>query len=131
MRNTWAGPNNGMANFFNFSWIVNFEPKVRHKLTPIARKKSFLKLVNLNQIWIVITIFRLIWYQTEFRFVPNQSEYCNYYLNLFWINKIPKIFLRMHNVGLNSRDPGSILVRDISRYIIQNIGISRFVFFID
>ena len=29
--------------------------------------------VQLNQIWIVITIFRLIWHQTVFRLVPNQS----------------------------------------------------------
>ena len=30
--------------------------------------------VNTNQIWVVITLFRLIWHQTEFRLVPNQSE---------------------------------------------------------
>ena len=31
-------------------------------------------------------------------------------------------------VGFNSRDPGSILVRDISRDILKNPGISRFDF---
>ena len=34
--------------------------------------KSFLNLVSLNQIWIVIIIFKFIWHQTESRLVPNQ-----------------------------------------------------------
>ena len=37
-------------------------------------QKSFLNLVDLNQIWIVITLFGLIRHQIKFRLVPNQSE---------------------------------------------------------
>jgi len=40
------------------------------------------KLIQLNRIWIVITVFWLIWHQTGFRFVLNQTEKCNYSLNL-------------------------------------------------
>ena len=38
----------------------------------------FLNFVKSNQIWIVITLFQLIWHQTEFRSVSNQSEKSNY-----------------------------------------------------
>ena len=37
-------------------------------------EKSFLNLVDLNQIWIVIILFRLIEHQTELSLVPNQSK---------------------------------------------------------
>ena len=33
-----------------------------------------LNFFKLNQIWFVITLFWLIWHQTEFHFVPNQSD---------------------------------------------------------
>ena len=56
-------------------------------------EKSILNLFNSNKIWIVITNFRLIWYQTEFRLVPNQSGNGNYNPNLVWIKKIWKIYL--------------------------------------
>ena len=55
--------------------------------------KYFPKLVNPNQILIVITFFRLIYFQSEFRLVPNQSENGDYNPNLVWINNIEKIFL--------------------------------------
>ena len=42
----------------------------------------------LNQIWIVITLTWLIWHQTEFHLVPNQSEKYNYNPNLVRINNI-------------------------------------------
>ena len=32
---------------------------------------------QLNQICVVITLFQLIWYQTELRLVPNQTGNCN------------------------------------------------------
>ena len=37
-----------------------------------------MSLVQFNQIWIVIALFRLIWNQLEFGVVPKQSEKCNY-----------------------------------------------------
>ena len=40
--------------------------------------KSFLSFVKSNRIQIVTTIFQLIWYQTEFRWVLNRLEKCNY-----------------------------------------------------
>ena len=42
--------------------------------------KSSLNLVNLNQIWIVITLFRLILHKTEFILVPNKMETGKYNL---------------------------------------------------
>ena len=47
------------------------------KLIQIYTKKFILNLVKSNQIWIVITIFWLIWHQTEFRLIANNSEKCN------------------------------------------------------
>ena len=35
--------------------------------------KSFLNLIKSNQIWTLTTLFKLIWYQNWFCFVPNQS----------------------------------------------------------
>ena len=46
------------------------------------QRNIFLKLVKLNKIWIKCTLFRLNWLQTEFRLASNQSENCNYNLNL-------------------------------------------------
>ena len=45
--------------------------------------KSFLHFVKSHQIWILITLFRLIWHQTEFRLVLNESEKCYHDLN--WV----------------------------------------------
>jgi len=39
------------------------------------KKKCFRNLVNPNQIWIVITLFRLIEHQSEFRLTLNLSEF--------------------------------------------------------
>ena len=36
------------------------------------------------------SLFRLIWHQTEFRLMPNQSEKCSYNTNLVWFNKVHK-----------------------------------------
>ena len=44
----------------------------------LQTEKSFLNIDESNQIWVVITLFRLIRHQMKFRFVPNQSEKCNY-----------------------------------------------------
>ena len=46
-----------------------------------------------NQIWIVITHFRLIMHQTEFGLLSYQSENCNCNPNLVWFNKIQRWFL--------------------------------------
>ena len=62
---------------------------------------SFLDLVKPNQIWIVVTIVRLIWYQTIFHLVPYQSEKCNYNPKLVWFNRIQKIFLHVWIVCWN------------------------------
>ena len=47
-----------------------------------------LNLVKLNQIWTLITLFRIIWDQRNFDLVPIQSEKCDYIPNLVWFNKI-------------------------------------------
>ena len=45
----------------------------------IHTETSF-NLGKLNEVWIVITLFRLLWNQTEFCLVPNQSENAEYNL---------------------------------------------------
>ena len=59
---------------------------------PIERytEKSFRNLINSNWNQIVYTIFRLIWNQTDFRLVTNQSKNGKYNLISVWFNKIPK-----------------------------------------
>jgi len=47
----------------------------------LFKDESFLNLARLIQIWILITLLRLVLQQTEFSLVPNQSEKCNYNLN--------------------------------------------------
>ena len=39
-----------------------------------ARRKIFSEFVSLNYIWIVVTLFQLIWHQIEFRLLQDQSE---------------------------------------------------------
>ena len=48
----------------------------------------------LIQIWILITLSRLILHQTKFCLMLNQSEKCNYDPNLVWYKKFKKIFLK-------------------------------------
>ena len=60
----------------------------------VHTEKLILNLINSNQILIVITQFRLIYLQKDFRLVLNLSNNGNYNPNLDWINKILKeIFL--------------------------------------
>ena len=44
-------------------------------------------------------------------------------LSMYWVQRGS-----LSDLGFNSRDPGSILGRDISRDILKNPGISRFDF---
>ena len=53
-------------------------------------QKYFRNLIKLNQNYIVFTIFRLIWSQTDVRLVQNQSENGKYNLILGWFNKFQK-----------------------------------------
>ena len=48
----------------------------------------FILLVKLNQIWIRITLFRLIWHQTKFRLMLNQSHKLNYNQNSVKFDKV-------------------------------------------
>ena len=52
-----------------------------------THENRFLSRVKLNQILIVIELFRLIWNQVDFRLVPYQSEKCKFNPNLFWITR--------------------------------------------
>ena len=47
----------------------------RYKRCIVHTDKYFLNLVKSNQIWIIITLFQLIWNQMKFRWVPNQTEH--------------------------------------------------------
>ena len=53
-------------------------------------EKNFLNIVESSQNQIVLTIFRLIWHQTDVRLVPNQSENGKYNPIPGWLNKISK-----------------------------------------
>ena len=48
-----------------------------------------------SQLWIVITIFRLIRHQIIFRSVSNQLENCGYNPNSILFNKTPKYICRL------------------------------------
>ena len=49
-----------------------------------TREKLDFESCNLNQILFAITLLPLIWPQTKFPLVLNQSEKCNYNSNLVW-----------------------------------------------
>ena len=50
-------------------------------------------LVDLNQIWTIVTLSWSIWHQTEFRLLLNQSEKCNCNQDLVLFNVIQNQFL--------------------------------------
>ena len=69
---------------------------------------SFLNLVELIQIWIVITLFCLIWHWMELRLVLNLSERYNHNLNLVLWNLV----LCVYNHG---SAPKKILHRNLTK----------------
>ena len=71
-------------------YYLQFHSIRPEKCTHLHTEKSFRNLVNPNHILIVITLFRWIQHQSEFRLVLNLSEKCNYNPNLGCINKILK-----------------------------------------
>ena len=73
--------------------ILELETTNANKQDSHNTAKSFRNLIKSNRNPIVFIIFRLIWYQTDVRLVPNQSENCNYKLISVWLNKISKRFL--------------------------------------
>ena len=54
----------------------------------VLTEKSFLKLVNPDQIWNVITLFRQVQQHIEFRLLLNLSESCKDNPNFVFFNKI-------------------------------------------
>ena len=81
---------------YTYIWNIVFlfhDIKENHKLYPNVlglfrdhAEKYFLYLVNPSQILIVITLFRFIQKQTEFRLVPNKLEK-RYYIKNLVLNK--------------------------------------------
>ena len=67
-----------------------------------TQRNRLLNHVKLNQIWIVITFFRLILQRIEIRPVRNQSVQCNYKPNLVLVEhgsrKIPRKICDSHSV---------------------------------
>ena len=51
---------------------------------PVYTQKSFWNLIKSNLIQIVYTVFRLIWIQTNVRWVPNQSVQGKYNMISVW-----------------------------------------------
>ena len=72
----------------NFQRIGETDAEREHQLICLCvhTEKSFLKNVNLNYIFSVITLFRMIWHQTEFSLVANQSEKSYHNTNLVPLN---------------------------------------------
>ena len=56
-------------------------------------EKTFRNLIKSNRNQIVITIFRLIWNDTDVRLVPHLSQNGKYNLISVWFNKVSKNFL--------------------------------------
>ena len=61
-----------------------------------------MNLIQLNLLWIVIILFRLIWHQREFRLVLNQSEKCNYNPDLVQQDSYIDLSLRWESFLLES-----------------------------
>ena len=61
--------------------IVSCEQEIGYQFR-CADREAILNLVNSNQICVIITLFQLIWHQTEFRSEQNQSKNCNYNPNV-------------------------------------------------
>ena len=54
--------------------VIELKNTANENMIPtLYMEKYFLNLDTLKQIWIVITLFRLIWNQMEFRLVQNKS----------------------------------------------------------
>ena len=70
-------------------YLPEADPELEHVVT-FAVGDFFFNLVNLNKIWIVIKLFRLIWHRTKFRLVTSYSENGKYNLNS--VNLIRKPF---------------------------------------
>ena len=62
-------------------------------------ENCFRNLVNPNQFWIVITLFRSIQHQQEFRLVLNLLKKGNYNQNWVWIYNIPRRYLCVNNIS--------------------------------
>jgi len=89
-------------NIRNFIWKISTpdfgkEIPQRLRVQPTGRlaslgiihtEKSFRNLIKSTWNQIVFTIFRLIWFQTDVRLVPNQSVHGKYNLISGWFNKI-------------------------------------------
>ena len=75
--------------FNNIEYMWRLRQEQKHT------EKSFLNLVELNYIWILISLFRLIHHQTDFRLELNQQlKSVNNNRNLVKSKQIAKIFFR-------------------------------------
>jgi len=73
-----------------------------------------------NQILIVITIFLLIWYQTEFHWY--QSEKCNYNHNLVWFNEFQKkiyFFFFWENINFFSTEVFRAFLWEVGSFTVK------------
>ena len=86
-------------------WVLSFIARItrlQQKLAPIHYTQRNLCEILLNQTETrLVTIFQLIWNQTDVRLVPNQSENEKYNLTSVWFNKISKRFLCVYRVSAN------------------------------
>ena len=72
------------------------------RLEKLHAEKCFLNLVKSNRNQMVFTILRLILNQTDFRFVPSQSENGKYDL---WSSINAKLMIQMHNLRTSYHRP--------------------------
>ena len=90
----------------NYGWLRT----TRNNLsTTIHTEKSFHNIIKSTRNQIVLTIFRLIWNQTDVRLVQNHSENGKYNLISGWFNKTSKRFLCVYT----RKDLSTIIHRPI------------------
>ena len=80
---------------YSYIHIFNRAAKLTDKFTGTLSwpDTENLILIKLNQIVIVIRLFRLIWHQTAYHLAENRSEKCNYNLKLLISKRYLKRYL--------------------------------------
>ena len=82
---------------FTYNLLVEFQCLMQlyfcfHNSNVISNE--FLVPIRSDKIWVAFTIFRLIWYQTDFRLIPNRLEGCK-------CNHVPSSLTKLETSFLN------------------------------
>ena len=83
----------------------------------IHTEKSSRNIIKSNRSNIVLNIFRLIWHQTDFRLVPNQTGNSKYNLISVWFNKISLCVGIQLESGMHMKHIKQLCIRDLHLFI--------------